>query len=175
MILSNVILGMLAVAPMTGYDLKKRFDTTVAHFWSADKAQIYRTLARLVADDLAVVMTVRQDGLPDRQEHHITDTGRTALAEWLLSAPDPYRERDPFLARVFFSGTLEPDDILALLWARRLAAQSMLDELVSQLGPSVTPVSKNREEYMRSATLRNGISHVRAELEWLEAVEEGLQ
>ncbi|WP_019482342.1 PadR family transcriptional regulator [Arthrobacter sp. TB 23] len=173
MILSHVILGLLAVAPMTGYDLKKRFDTSVNHFWSADKAQIYRTLSRLVTDGLAEVKIVRQIGLPDRQEHHITEAGRATLGEWLVSAPDAHRERDPFLARIFFSGTLQRSEILALTAQRRMTAESLLNELLAQLAPG-EGAPQTRAEYMRFATLRNGISHVRAELEWLDEVEKDL-
>ncbi|WP_035777058.1 PadR family transcriptional regulator, partial [Arthrobacter sp. H5] len=67
MTLSYLILGMLGRSPMTGYDLKKRFDASIGHFWAADKAQIYRTLNKLVADDLAEVVVVPQASLPDRQ------------------------------------------------------------------------------------------------------------
>ncbi|MHA7275570.1 PadR family transcriptional regulator [Arthrobacter sp. Hz1] len=174
MILSCVILGMLAVAPMTGYDLKKRFDTSVNHFWSADKAQIYRTLSRLVADGLAKVVTVRQVGLPDRQEHHITDAGRVALTEWLVSAPDPHRERDPFLARIFFAGTLERHHVLTLIAERRLAAEELLTGLVAQSVPPGGGAAQDRERYLRFATLGNGITHVQAELRWLDEVEKDL-
>ena len=55
MALARIILGLLALAPMTGYDLKRHFDSSVRHFWWADKAQIYRTLATLVAGGLAEV------------------------------------------------------------------------------------------------------------------------
>ena len=83
MILARLILGLLSLAPMTGYELKKHFDSSINHFWNADKAQIYRTLAQLVKDGHATVTTVAQRNYPDRQEHHITDAGREALVEWL--------------------------------------------------------------------------------------------
>ena len=174
MILSCVILGMLAVAPMTGYDLKKRFDTSVNHFWSADKAQIYRTLSRLVADGLAEVATVPQIGLPDRQEHHITDAGRAALTEWLVSAPDPHRERDPFLARLFFAGTLKRQQVLTLIAERKQAAESLLGELQAQSASVEGGPAPTREQYLRFATLDNGITHIQAELRWLDEVERDL-
>ena len=44
MSLEYVILGFLEVGPKTGYDLKKRFDRSVAGFWPADQSRIYRTL-----------------------------------------------------------------------------------------------------------------------------------
>src|SRR5579875_1236367 len=44
MSLTHAILGFLNRQPMTGYDLKTQcFDISVAYFWPADQAQIYRT------------------------------------------------------------------------------------------------------------------------------------
>jgi len=48
MSLPHAILGFLREQPLTGYALKtQRFDVSVANFWPADQAQIYRTLDRL--------------------------------------------------------------------------------------------------------------------------------
>ena len=111
MALARIILGLLALAPMTGYDLKRHFDSSVRHFWWADKSQIYRTLSTLVADGLAEVETVAGRGAPDRQEHHITEAGRSALADWLVSPQERRAARHPFLARLFFAGDLDDDQI----------------------------------------------------------------
>lgn len=168
MVLSRIILGLLAIAPMTGYDLKRHFDSTVGHFWAADKAQIYRTLATLVADGYAEVETVAGSGAPDRQEHRITAAGRAALATWLASEPERHVERDPFLARVFFGDGLD-DEGLRSLFARRR------DEVLAQLARfermRAEAEAPDRGARLRLATLDNGIAHLRTDLAWLDAVE----
>ena len=171
MVLSRIILGLLALAPMTGYDLKRHFDSTVGHFWSADKAQIYRTLARLVADGFAEVETVAGARAPDRQEHRITAAGRVALAEWLVSEPERTVERDPFLARVFFAADLGADELRALIASRRAEVRERLDRFERVRAESV---SDDRGARLRLATLDNGIAHLGAELAWLDAVEQEL-
>jgi len=40
MSLQHAILGFLNYKSLTGYDLKKIFDTSVRHFWAADQSQI---------------------------------------------------------------------------------------------------------------------------------------
>ena len=45
--LSHAILGFLDYQPMSGYDLKKYFDQSVAHFWSATQSHIYKALENL--------------------------------------------------------------------------------------------------------------------------------
>src|SRR5918994_124896 len=85
MSLRHAILGFLSVQPMSGYDLRKTFAASVGHFWTADQAQIYRTLARLMADRLVKAHHIEQRGKPDRNEHLLTDAGRRELAAWLAA------------------------------------------------------------------------------------------
>jgi len=174
MILARLILGLLNLAPMTGYDLKKHFDSSVNHFWHADKAQIYRTLAQLVRDGLATVRTVPQENYPDRQEHHITEAGRRELDAWLASplGPDPVRE--PFLARVFFAGGMERDQVLGLLENRRAQARTRLAEFEAMREELGDAPARDRRAYLMAATLDGGIRHVLAEIDWLEATRENL-
>jgi PadR family transcriptional regulator, regulatory protein AphA len=173
MILARLVLGLLNLAPMTGYDLKKVFDSSISHFWAADKAQIYRTLTALVADGYATVEVVPQANYPARQEHHITPAGRTVLMEWLSSELVPHAAREPFLARVFFAGNLPRDAVLDLLHERRTEAEVTLDRFTSKR-ESLRAAAHDRASYLTIATLDNGITHVRAELEWLDVVEGGL-
>jgi PadR family transcriptional regulator, regulatory protein AphA len=91
MSLEHAILGFLNYRPMSGYDLKKIFDTSVRHFWPADQAHIYRTLNRLAEQGLATMEVVEQEVRPDRKVYHITPEGREHLHEWLLS-PLPFGE-----------------------------------------------------------------------------------
>ena len=173
MILARLVLGLLNLAPMTGYDLKKVFDSSISHFWVADKAQIYRTLTTLVADGYATVEVVPQPSYPDRQEHHITAAGRAALLEWLASEVAPHAARDPFLARVFFAGNLPREQVLELLHTRRTEAEAALARFT---GKRVTlrTAADDRASYLTIATLDNAIEHARAELAWLSAVERDL-
>jgi DNA-binding PadR family transcriptional regulator len=172
MVLSRLILGLLAIAPMSGYDIKRHVDSTLRHFWKADKAQVYRALASLVNDGYATIEVVRQETRPDRQEHHITDAGRAALREWLTSPLPAHADRDPFLARTFFAGQLDREQVLDLLHQRRTATEELLAALtVLQRASEATT---DRAAYLRNATLDNGLAHARAELDWLETVERDL-
>lgn len=170
MALDALILGLLDLKPMTGYDLKKTFDGTVAHFWSADQAQIYRTLARLERDGLVAVRVIPQPGKPDRREHRLTDEGRAALAAWLRSPLPDEKPREPFLGRLFLVGREnDPDLVRALLAERRDAARRVLATL-----EDIPVADGDLSARLRSATLRKGILEVQAELTWLDEVEAAL-
>ncbi|MBA3728896.1 MAG: PadR family transcriptional regulator, partial [Actinobacteria bacterium] len=45
MSLRHALLGLLAERPMSGYDLTKVFDSSLAYVWSAKHSQIYPELA----------------------------------------------------------------------------------------------------------------------------------
>jgi len=118
MSLEHAILGFLSSQPLSGYDLKKIFDTSVSHFWPADQSQIYRTLgrlvdngwARLVDNGWAEMEVVNQSDRPDRKVYGPTPAGRTELLRWLEAelplAPtraaraDPQPRDDPGLLRL---------------------------------------------------------------------------
>jgi PadR family transcriptional regulator AphA len=101
MALRYALLGFLSLRPLSGYDLKRLFDTTVQHFWTGDQAQIYRTLAQLAEEGLVKVRVIEQDKRPDRKEHHLTEAGLEELEKWLRSPLEPVPVREPFLLRLF--------------------------------------------------------------------------
>ena len=96
------VLGMLGWGPASGYDLKKRFEGSVGHFWSESYGQIYPILARLAAEGLAERRLERQKGKPDRYVYSITAEGEQRLGAWL---GEPAREqgfRSELLLKIFF-------------------------------------------------------------------------
>ena len=173
MSLKYAILGVLELKPHTGYDLKKAIGASVAHFWSADQSQIYRTLALLVARGLAEVDVIAQDGRPDRRVHRITPTGLTALREWLASPLPPETPHDVFLVRVFCVGELGNPAAAALLQSRQAETDAALSRLSALIGQE-SGEPADLAHALRRATLRNGIRHAEAELAWLGETVEAL-
>lgn len=165
MSLRFAILGLLSLAPMSGYDLKRTIDQSVGHFWTADHPQIYRTLASLVDDGLATRRTVVRTDRPSTHIHAPTDAGLAALEDWLREPPPPAPVREAFLAKLFFVGRLDAEAARALLRSRReeaLAAVARLEAL------EVPPPEQGLSALLRGATRENGLVHARAELEWVE-------
>lgn len=181
MVLRYLVLGLLTIQPMTGYDLKRAFDSSVHHFWAADRSQLYRTLAALVDAGLAEVEVVAQESYPDRKVHQITDAGRAALRDWLASPLEAEDSREPFLGRLFFADELDEEGVATLLAARRTQAEETLaaltaeeervTDVLAQGGPDAARVRGTRGLALRLATLRNGLAHARAELAWLDETE----
>ena len=47
MSLAHALLTSLLEQPSSGYDLARRFDKSIGHFWQATHQQIYRELGRM--------------------------------------------------------------------------------------------------------------------------------
>lgn len=172
MSMKHAILGLLDLAPMSGYDVKKNFDATIAHFWAGDQSQIYRTLASLVEKGLARVTVLEQNGKPNRNVHTITEAGSAELDRWLRSPLERDVTREPFLARLFFAGRIGEEAVGELLNERRQLAIAQLTvlEAMRQGGHQASSLTAR----LQLATLDNGITHTRTELEWLDELEKTL-
>jgi len=105
----EVLLGLLAIEPMSGYDLGQTIRGSVGHFWNESYGQIYPNLKRLAAGGLATARTERQKGKPDRNIYSITKKGRERLAAWLAVAPQPEIPRNELLLKLFFGVQASPE------------------------------------------------------------------
>ncbi|MEO8607433.1 MAG: PadR family transcriptional regulator [Chloroflexota bacterium] len=169
MSLTNAILGLLTQSPMTGYDLKNRsFDSSIAHFWPADQAQIYRTLDKMAEQGWVESQVEFQEERPNRKVYSITGKGRTELRHWLLSFQPlpPYRE--PFLIQLFFAEDLSNVQIITQLEAQRDAHRQRLEGYQQIPLPTLDQLTEYRETSLQRLTLEMGIKVEQAYLEWFD-------
>ena len=83
MSLDHALLVSLMEKPSSGYELARRFDKSIGHFWHATHQQIYRVLARMEAAGWIVGETQQGNSAPDRRIFSPTQGGRHALSDWL--------------------------------------------------------------------------------------------
>ena len=111
----TVCLGMLTDGPASGYDLKKQFESSFAHFFAAGYGSIYPALSSLADQGLVECEEIPQEGKPDRKVYRITDEGRAFLKEALQNPCPCHKLRSEFLATMCFAHLMRPDDIEAVL------------------------------------------------------------
>ncbi|MDB5096260.1 MAG: Transcriptional regulator PadR-like family [Cyanobacteria bacterium RYN_339] len=121
MSLRFALLGLLARESLTGYDLTKRFDSTVGFFWSAKHSQIYPELANLTQEGLVTYELVTQTSKPNKKVYTITEEGRAALRAWIDTPGDRRTVKDPLLMRIWVVGMVDPN--LALRQLREVSAE----------------------------------------------------
>ena len=98
------VLGMLSLAPMSGYDIRKEAATSIGYFWSESYGQIYPALRELKAKGWIRRRPGRSVGGRDRHVYEITERGREALAAWRTEPPRDAPFRNELLLKLFFGG-----------------------------------------------------------------------
>jgi len=96
------VLGMLSLAPMSGYDIRKESEQSIGYFWSESFGQIYPALRDLKAEGLIRRRTGKSNGNRERQVYEITERGREALAAWRAEPPRETPLRNELLLKLFF-------------------------------------------------------------------------
>ena len=123
------ILGLIALEPCSGYDVKRIVDRSIRHFWAASYGQIYPERRRLEMGGWIAGDDARRGGRA-RRVYSITPIGRAALDGWLAGRETRVELRDESLLRLFFADTLPLQRARGLLTARREGYRQMLDYLV---------------------------------------------
>ena len=170
--LAHAILGFLEYQPMTGYDLKKYFDQSISHFWSATQSHIYKALEDLEKDGFVEVKVIPQEDKPNRKEYHITHAGRAEVHRWVTTPLPLEMVREAWLIQIFFSHTSSNEEIIGLLKAREKNIQTKLDALRTETPASMEEnaarVGVERPRLLWQMTADYGMAYYEAELKWIE-------
>jgi PadR family transcriptional regulator AphA len=170
MSLKHGLLGILTVKPMTGYELKQFFDSSVQHFWNAELSQIYPTLKSLEEQAWVDKHVQVQDGRPNKKIYEITDAGREEFARWVRH-PNPASDlRDPFLIKVFFGAELPIEDMLIVLRRQMEEEQKVLafseTVLRAKIREGVQALHAPRQGLFWTLTLEMANAYRRAYIDW---------
>lgn len=124
----TLCLGVLALRPATGYDIRKWFENgSFSHFQDAAFGSIYPALKALAADGLVTVTEEPGGSRPDRKLYTITESGRRAFRMALERPPAADRVRSDLTFILFFGHLLPPDRLDDLIdgriaWLRQAIA-----------------------------------------------------
>jgi DNA-binding PadR family transcriptional regulator len=158
---SAALLGLLHEGPMTGWDLVARAAERIGNFWTLTQSQVYRELARMTERGL---VTVGDPGPRDRKPHAITAAGRTAFADWVTGEPAGDQVRVPLLLTIQFAEHLPPGRLAEIIATQRARHEARLSAYRANEERVTDP--------RRLATLRFGIRHEQAALDWFDELPE---
>lgn len=161
MSLRHALLGLLADRPASGYDLLKRFDTSLAFVWPATQSQLYGELGKL-AD--AGLIEAGATGPRRRKEYAITEEGRAELTHWLTEVAPEHSRRNDAMLRVFFLWTVDPEAAVAYL-EREAALYRAYGDALRSVAESVAWDESGFDRCARLA-LENGLRVSDASAEW---------
>ena len=120
------IMGILSMGPMSGYDIKKKFEKSLSYFWSESYGQIYPILKNLAKQGLATRSIEKQTGKPDRHIYALTAKGRKALQDWMIQPVGRQIGRHEILLKLFFGQQISlADNIRQVEQFRKLQSQKL--------------------------------------------------
>ena len=114
----TVCLGMLTDGAASGYDLKKQFESSFAHFFAAGYGSIYPALSSLADKGLVTCEQIPQEGKPDRKVYEITADGMAYLLKALENPTPCHKLRSEFLATMCFSHLMPNEHVQMVLNSR---------------------------------------------------------
>ncbi|RWW95427.1 PadR family transcriptional regulator [Paenarthrobacter ureafaciens] len=139
-VLGHAILQLLTRNAASGYDLKKRFFSSVGHGWHAYDTQIYRELKSLEAAGFVSGKVAQGRSGPQRRLYTITEEGRESLREWLTSDLDLTKVKDELSLRVWTADLFPPGTFEEFIIQAR-------DQWQASLEHQKTSLRVLREEY----------------------------
>jgi DNA-binding PadR family transcriptional regulator len=173
--LRHAVLAALLEGEASGYQLSKRFDVSVANFWSATPQQIYRELERLEDEGLARARVVQQRRRPDKRVFTLTPAGRHELYAFTTGPARPVAMRDDLLVKLHAVDAGDEYAVREALATRLEEARAKL-ALYDRLREGLL-AGRNEDEYLRDAervgpylTLLGGRMYEQQNIRWCTTV-----
>jgi DNA-binding PadR family transcriptional regulator len=162
-----VVLGLVSLRPRAGHELAGYAERSVGNFFPLTRSHIYSELERLCGLGLLEATEVRQVRFPNKRVYAITAEGEDVLREWVEESPViSERQRNLFLARVFFADRMAPARLEAILFEYEAQARARRD----RLGDVVERLEPRPQAAFRRATAMFGVRREQAKLDWLREV-----
>jgi PadR family transcriptional regulator, regulatory protein AphA len=131
-LLGAAILQRLQRMPMSGYELKKRFSTSLGFGWRAYDTQIYRELKALETGGLVSGRADKGGRGPERRIFSITDRAHEVLLAWLESPLEDTWYKSELTLRIWSMDLIPLDALEELLTGVERATQSYLEQLAGR-------------------------------------------
>lgn len=169
--LSFAILELLHHKPLSGYELKRRFNGSIVFFWRANQSQIYRELRKMEKAGLIVGHKVTHEWRPTKTVYEVAAKGRAALVAWLEKPPRLQAVKDEMMLKCFAFNLVPADRADAQLAHHQWLHQQQLDfylKLESQLEERHGPLSATRDPilFWNGLCLYHAIDYERMYVEW---------
>lgn len=174
------LLGLLTYYDMSGYDLKKTFDSSLQFMWSAKSSQIYRELGKMEKEGLVSSRKEEQDRKFDKKVYSITPLGRDAFQKWIEAFPSNLEVpvRDEFIVRVFFGENLSTENLefeIKRFKKQREEALEALSIISKTAKEASLQEGLEKSYYFWELTLNKALKEIQAEIEWAEETIEDLR
>ena len=167
MSLAHALLTSLLEQPSSGYDLARRFDKSIGHFWQATHQQIYRELGRMEKAGWIRSEPDPEAGRTRKRSYAVLPAGREELMRWVAEAAPLTELRDEFMVRLRADAVIGPLDMVPELRRRRALHADKLRAYraieARDFSPEAEPTRKRRIHHL---ILKAGIQYEQGWIAW---------
>lgn len=166
------ILGLLNIAPMSGYDIKKYIETSIGYFWAENYGAIYPTLNQLYKNGLVTKEEKCNGSRPNSKIYTITEQGQNTLLCWLREKVETEKIRDELLLKLFFGDLLSIDENIKRIEEEKKQKEILLNTLnhIESMIKQSKKLHQHKEHELnyRLMTVLRGKYEVDADIKWCE-------
>lgn len=169
--LEHALLVSLTERSGTGYQLTRRFDRSIGHFWHASHQQIYKTLARMTEGGLLTYVEQAQEGKPDKKVYSVTAAGREHLCTWIRTPGKSGQDQRELAVKIRGAAPSDLPHVIEEIRRTRdtHAAQAALyAQLEARDYPN--PDALTGTALQQYLVLRGGVRSERGTVDWLDEV-----
>jgi len=113
------VLGLLAQQPMSGYDIKRCFESFGWLIHSPSFGSLYPTLHALQEDGCLTMQVIEGESGLSRKVYAITEGGQQALEKWIHESTEAETSLKTFLMHLMVADNLSREALLTHLEQRR--------------------------------------------------------
>jgi DNA-binding PadR family transcriptional regulator len=162
---------------LTIYDIKTTLEKKISPFYAASYGSIQNAIKNLLANQQIGFSEMVKDGR-NKKVYFITQAGKKAFFDWMLSEIPVNKFNNEVLVRVFFFGFIQPEDQTRLLddYVKKLKIE--YEEMCSfQTNLKVPESFQDKKEIIKFQlhTLDFGVQQLRLEIEWFEELQRSIQ
>ncbi len=170
MSLDHALLVSLLEKPSSGYDLARRFDRSIGHFWPATHQQIYKVLARMEEAGWIAGQVERGESGPDRKVFTATDAGRTMLSGWMVEPTEMEVARTAVMVKLRAAAFDDPQRLLPSLHERRDQHAGLLDAY-REIEQRDFAGELSTQRALQHHVLKFGLAYQQLWIDWLAEAE----
>ena len=160
------ILGVLTLAPQSGYEIAKFCREVLSAFWRESYGQIYPQLEQLLSQKLIKKAESRETNRR-KAIYTITPKGRKVLSEWMVMETEPQPVRNETLLKVFFGADM-PIELSRIQVAGLLDSQRRLLGYLKEIEKQIATLDEfndSQKKHFRM-TVRMGVLVAQARVKW---------
>lgn len=158
----DVILGLLMKEDLTGYEIKKCFETTFSFFFDASYGSVYPTLKKMESEQLIRKRSVIQEGKPNKNVYSLTESGKEQFQSYLESAVEGDAIRSDLCVKLYFGRYADPQ--VMLTWMKEGIIRN--EQTVKQLELVLTQFQEVMDD-SQILCVQIGLSYHRSQLDVL--------